>query len=150
MILTHGNTVAPVEAGHLLCFGVGVLLLGIGALLLGGRDPQFLSHPDQLRQRLGLHLVHDLMAMELDRDLARAELGGDLLVEQSRHDQSHHFALARCELFIPLTQLCQSRPLLARRAVPVKRLRDGVEQVLIEERKGSEKKRERKGERKGI
>jgi hypothetical protein len=52
MILTHGNTVAPVEAGHLLCFGIGVLLLGIGALLLGGRDPQFLSHPDQLRQRL--------------------------------------------------------------------------------------------------
>src|SRR5919109_4785926 len=33
MILTHGNTVAPVEAGHLLCFGIGVLLLGIGALL---------------------------------------------------------------------------------------------------------------------
>jgi hypothetical protein len=79
MILTHGNTVAPVEAGHLLCFGIGVLLLGIGALLLGGRDPQFLSHPDQLRQRLGLHFVHDLMAMELDRYLARAELGGDLL-----------------------------------------------------------------------
>jgi hypothetical protein len=33
-----------------------VLLLRIGALLLDGRDPQFLSHPDQLRQRLGLHL----------------------------------------------------------------------------------------------
>ena len=81
MILTHGSTVAPVEAGHLLCFGTGVLLVGTGALLLGGRDPQFLSHPDQLRQRLGLHLVHDLMAMELDRDLARAEFGGDLLVD---------------------------------------------------------------------
>ena len=60
-----------------------MLLLGIGALLLGSRDPQFHSHPDQLRQRLGLHLVHDLIAMELDRDLARAEFGGDLLVEQS-------------------------------------------------------------------
>jgi hypothetical protein len=56
MILTHGNTVASVEAGHLLCFGIGVLLLGIGALLLDDRDPQFLSYPDQLRQRLGLHL----------------------------------------------------------------------------------------------
>ena len=60
---------------------------------------------------LGLHLVHDLLAMECDRDFAGAGFGGDLLVEPPGHDQAHHFALARRELFIPRTQLCPSRPL---------------------------------------
>src|SRR5919109_1862060 len=46
MILTHGNTVAPVEAGHLLYFCISVLLLWIGALLLGGRGPPSPRPPD--------------------------------------------------------------------------------------------------------
>ena len=44
---------------------------------------------------LRAHLLHDMAAMNLDRDLAEADLAGDLLVHQPGRDQRHHLALAR-------------------------------------------------------
>jgi hypothetical protein len=49
----------------------------------------------QLRQRLHPQLLHDAVAMRLDRALGRAELVGDLLVELAAHHQREHLALAR-------------------------------------------------------
>ena len=41
-----------------------------------------------------MHLLHDLAAMEFDGDLARAELEGDLFVQQSFYYQLKHFGFA--------------------------------------------------------
>src|SRR5262249_6636064 len=53
------------------------------------------AHPDQLGERARLHLPHDSAAMDLDGDLPRSELGGDLLVEHPRDDEGHDLALTR-------------------------------------------------------
>jgi hypothetical protein len=45
MILTHGNTVAPVEAGHLLYFDIGILLHGIEQVLIAERLGQNSTAP---------------------------------------------------------------------------------------------------------
>src|SRR5262249_31732968 len=58
-----------------------------------GRDPA--RHPDQLGERARAHLPHGAAAMDLDRDLRRSELRGDLLVEHPRNDEGHHLALTR-------------------------------------------------------
>ena len=59
-----------------------------------GRFLELFGHPDQVRERFGLHLMHDVIAVNLDRLFADTEFDGDLLIEQPRHDLSHHAALA--------------------------------------------------------
>ena len=51
------------------------------------RDLEHRGDAHQLGQRPGFHLLHDLAAMDLDRDLADPQLGGRLLVEQPAHNQ---------------------------------------------------------------
>jgi signal transduction histidine kinase len=58
------------------------------------RDLQRSSHSHQLGKRAGAHLLHDLATMNLDGDLADAELGRGLLVEQPGDDQRQDLALA--------------------------------------------------------
>ena len=53
------------------------------------------GHSHQLGKRSGTHLLHDLAAMNLDRDLADAQLGRGLFVEKAAHDQRQDLALAR-------------------------------------------------------
>src|SRR5262249_23002211 len=101
------------------CAGGNLLYVGISGLLLCGRDAQFIGHADQVRYRLGAHLLHDLTTMHLYGDFADAEFGGDLFVEEARDHQPHHLTLTRSELFMPLAQLGQARPPRARRAVAV-------------------------------
>ena len=48
-----------------------------------------LSHADELRQRSGLHLLHDSAAMHLDGLLGDLELLGDHLVEPTRDHVGH-------------------------------------------------------------
>jgi hypothetical protein len=57
-------------------------------------DAELLRQPHEVGQRAGPHLAHHLAAMDLDRDLADPELGGDLLVEEPPHDPLHHFPFA--------------------------------------------------------
>src|SRR5262245_26385745 len=68
------------------------------------REPELRRHPDQHSHRVGLHLLHDVRAMELYRSLGGRELAGDLLVEQSRDDACQDLALARGELLVALAQ----------------------------------------------
>ena len=56
------------------------------------------GHPNQLRQRAGVHLLHHLRPVHFDRLLRNPELGGDLLVEEAGHDEPHHLALARRQI----------------------------------------------------
>src|SRR5688500_12486119 len=74
----------------------GVPYHGLGSLFAGfGR--QHLPGPDQCAQGAGLHLPHDVAAMQLHRDLAYAEIEGDLLVEAPTRHLAQHLALARRE-----------------------------------------------------
>jgi hypothetical protein len=58
------------------------------------KDAQSLSRPDKFSQRLHPHLLHEVPAMNLDGFFGCTQLVGDLLVQHSRDDMSHHFALA--------------------------------------------------------
>src|SRR5262245_7173800 len=68
------------------------------------REPELRRHPDQRGHRVGLHLLHDVRAMELDRSLGGRELAGDLLVEQPCDDACQDLALSRRELLVALAQ----------------------------------------------
>src|SRR5215207_4704302 len=61
-------------------------------------DAQLLGHSDEIGQGVCSHLLHDLPAVLLDRDLAVAELHRDLLVEQAPNHQPHHCSLLGREL----------------------------------------------------
>src|SRR5713226_5801019 len=101
-----------------------------------GLDPG--RHPDQFRERPRLHLPHDAATMYLDRDLARSELRGDLLVEHPRDDEGHHLPLARRQPGVTVRQRRQLTLALPRGLVGFEGLADGIEQVLAVERLGEE------------
>jgi hypothetical protein len=89
------------------------------------------GHPDQFGQRIGLHLPHDVSALDLDRDLAGAERRGDLLVEHARGDQAHDLAFARSERGVTTLQQRQLTVPSACGLVAVQRQPDRVQQFLI-------------------
>src|SRR5690348_160529 len=66
----------------------------LAALRLFPGEVQAVGHPGQIGQRGRLHLSHDLAAVDFYRDLADADLVGDLLVETTGCDQRHHLTLA--------------------------------------------------------
>src|SRR5262249_40782664 len=55
------------------------------------RNAQFVGHSHELRERPSLHLPHDLAAMHTDRDLARTEIAGGLLVQKACNDEGQDF-----------------------------------------------------------
>src|SRR5271165_1875650 len=59
--------------------------------------PQLLAHSNQVCQGAGPHFVHDLTALNFDSNLAGAQFGRDLFVEQAGDDSFHHLPLARRE-----------------------------------------------------
>jgi hypothetical protein len=63
---------------------VGVLLFSVESL----------AHPHQIGKRLSLHLTHDPTSLGFYGDLCSAKFRRHLLVQQSPHNQLHHFALA--------------------------------------------------------
>src|SRR5580700_10623129 len=93
-----------------------LVLPGFSGLILR-RNLQSFCHPDQLGQRLCAHFIHNAAAMNLDRDLADAQIGGDLLVKQAGDNQTHYFSLARCQRFETLAQFRSFLGVLARSAV---------------------------------
>src|SRR4051812_46221252 len=61
----------------------------------GLRNPERLGLANEVGERPDPHLAHDVPAVDLDRDLAEADQGGDLLVHQAGGDVAHYLALAR-------------------------------------------------------
>jgi len=78
-------------------------------------------------QRSEAWALVSVAAMDLHRDLAGAQLGRDLLVEQSRDDQCHHFPLAPRERLIQAVELVHFRPTAARLPMPVDRSCDRIQ-----------------------
>jgi len=54
-----------------------------------------LGHSNHIRERLRLHLLHDVSAMKFDCSFAGNQLAGDLFVEQAQYQKSQHLSLAR-------------------------------------------------------
>src|SRR5262249_6549714 len=63
---------------------------------------QLFSHFDEFGERAGLHLMHYLRAMHLDRDFFGSELPSNLLIEHARHHQCHDFVFSRGQPVVPL------------------------------------------------
>src|SRR5712672_2269660 len=80
-----------------------------------------LGHPHEVGQRPGVHLLHCMATMDLDRNLAEAELGGRLLVHKPCSDERHHLALACGEQFVGGAQRRRAVLCLACLAVTLER-----------------------------
>src|SRR5437660_8021021 len=97
-------------------------------------DTEPCGHPYQIGERGSLHLPHHLPSVRLDGDLADAELGADLLVQQPGNYKRHHFALARAQGQVAFPQ----RPCLClvakRSAAAIDGLPNGAEQHIVLER----------------
>src|SRR5262245_25146917 len=65
---------------------------------------KFLGDPYQVGERRGLHLLHDVATVNLQRDLADAQLRGRLLVEQSADHERKHLAFPGREARETLSQ----------------------------------------------
>ena len=70
----------------------------------------------------------------LDGDLARSQLAGDLLVEQTRDNSGQHVTLARRQGGVSAAKLGELVPFLAGLAVTLDSAANGVEQVLLAKR----------------
>jgi hypothetical protein len=82
----------------------------LGRPLLAEIFGKRLPCPDQLAHRCGLHLSHHITAVELDGNLADAELEGDRLVESPTRDLAEYLPLTRCESGKPLRMLLDDPP----------------------------------------
>src|SRR6267142_1143518 len=105
---------------------------------LGQGRGELLSHPDEIGQRRGLHLPHDLAAMDLDGFLGRAKLAGDLLVQKALDDEREDLTFAWRQGLIASPQSKELLLVLSRALATRDTLRDRVEQLLIVERLGEE------------
>src|SRR5205823_3259623 len=97
-------------------------------------NPEASGVLDELSQRPGPHLQHDLPALFLDRGFRGAELAGDLLVEEAGDDSGHHVPFARGQGVVPATKLGELLPLRSGDAITVDRVSNGVEEILLAKR----------------
>src|SRR3954465_13531347 len=72
---------------------------------MNDRDFQFFGNPNQVCQGRRLHLLHDLAAVDLQRDFTYAELGCRLFVQKTADHQRQHLALPRRKRREATTQL---------------------------------------------
>src|SRR5437667_368773 len=91
------------------------------------------GHTDELGEAPGLHLGHDLAAVNLDGLLGDSELARDGPVRPPRHDELHHLALPRGEPREALAELLALRLGAAHLAVHLEGVGDAVEQELAAE-----------------
>src|ERR1700675_3496898 len=106
--------------------------------LSGARRSEPVSHAHQLGNRFREHLAHDLPAVDLHGDEAQPELGRDLLVYPSRHDELHDLPLALRELVVTRHERRAARRVAAPCAIALDGRMDRIEQHLIVERLGEE------------
>jgi hypothetical protein len=62
-----------------------------------GIKAKLVGHAHECGQGVGVHLLHDLAPVSLDRNLTNAELAADLLVEQASGNEHHDLAFATAE-----------------------------------------------------
>src|ERR1700735_240957 len=95
-------------------------------------------HADEMRQRVGLCLLHDVCAMRLNGQLTGPEFIRNLLVKQSRDHQVQHFRFARRERGEAFAKVRKRRTLAPESAIVSDGLLNRVQQVLAANRLGRE------------
>src|SRR3977135_3251901 len=110
----------------------------LGCSRLVRRNSESLSHSHQLRQRTGLHLSHHLAAADLDANLAQTEFSRDLLVQTAGGNLREHFSLAQVQAAKALLESPEDRRILTPRTVLFDPRLNGIEQIPIGERFGTE------------
>ncbi len=88
---------------------------------------QPVSHPNQLGNRVGRHLVHHLGPVDFNRLLRGPELAGNLLVQQSRYHKRHDFAFPCGQRLEPLTEAVELFTIVLADAFLLERLIHRVE-----------------------
>src|SRR5581483_9182642 len=92
------------------------------------------AHAHEIGARLGMHLFHEMAAMDFDRTVARAERAGDLLARLALDDEFEHFALPRRQRAQPFAHELEFFRTLTQPIVFVERLADPPDQMLVLER----------------
>src|SRR5262249_39728344 len=105
--------------------------------LLGG-DTELIRHTYQIDQRPGLHLPHDVAAMDLHRCLAQLKLSCNLLVRASSDDECEDFSFARCQDIKAVLQAVVEPELLASSSITFDPCLDRIKQILFVKRFGEE------------
>src|SRR4029077_5916733 len=82
----------------------------------------------------GLHLLHDVASVDFYCGLAGSNFRGNLLIEPSGNHQSHYLPLSRSQSVIALLQIVDLALLFLRGVVPLERLLNCIQQILIPER----------------
>src|SRR4029077_6743977 len=113
-----------------------LLDLGPSRLRRTAEDSQSLSGPDKVSQRPRPHLLHHVTAMNLDGFFGCAQLMGDLLVEHTRCDMSHHFTFPYRERVITLAQVFELCSLSASCPIEINCPAYSVQKILFTERLG--------------
>ena len=83
-----------------------------------------------------LIFVHDVATMNLHGNFAHSKLGRDLLVHQTRRDQTDHLLLTGGQRLEASPQIVNSLVLGAPAAIAFKRHLNGVQEVLVAKRLG--------------
>src|SRR5262249_55592736 len=132
-----GTSSAGRRDGSKSAFGATRPVVGVRAEHLraaGWRDAEPCSEVHQLGHGARLHLRHDVPALLLDGRFGRAQLAGDLLVEEAGDDPCQHVALARRERSAPAPKLRALLTVHTDRPVALDSASNGVEQLLLAER----------------
>src|SRR5262249_56809064 len=87
--------------------------------------------PDQLGERVDVHLRHDVRPVHLDGLRTQPELERDLLVRLAGDHEMEHLALSRGERREPLARVLAPRAYLARVAIELERLAYAIQHELI-------------------
>ena len=92
---------------------------------------KLLCHSSQLSGRIGLHLAHEVPAMNGRGDFAHSERGGNLFCEHAGNDKTHHLALTFCQLRVAFSQLSDLGLLLSQLVVAFQGLLNRIDQILV-------------------
>src|SRR5205823_7112086 len=103
---------------------------------MNDRDVQFFGNPHQVCQGGRLHLLHDLAAMDLQRDFTDAELGCRLFVQKTADHQRQHLPLPRRKRREATMQLDSLRPRQPLTLIPVNRCANRRNQLPLSHRLG--------------
>ena len=106
--------------------------------LLGRPQLQLCGPVHQVGQGCSPHLCHHPPAMDLDSDLADAELRSGLFVQPSRDHQLQNLLLAWGQRRITVPQLSELALLASGDTITLNRHLNAVQQILVEERFGEE------------
>src|SRR5690349_20982623 len=101
-----------------------------------GREVELVSDADELGERRDAHLPHEVGAMKLDGALGRAELAGDLLVEEPTDDQGQDLPFAGGEPRVTLTEGVRFAPRLLRGPIVLERDSNRLEELRLAIRLG--------------